>query len=86
MSTVFSGTPAMTSRGLKEVDFEQIGRFLDTAIQITLDVQARYGKLLKDFNRGLEGNEAIHLLRSQVEEWSACFPMPGFDVSKLPMV
>lgn len=45
------GTPAMTSRGLKEADFEQIGEFLHRVVQICLEVQESHGKLLKDWTR-----------------------------------
>ncbi|TYH24786.1 hypothetical protein ES288_A03G117500v1 [Gossypium darwinii] len=47
------GTPAMTSRGLVEKDFEGIGELLDRAVKITFNIQKQYGKLLKDFNKGL---------------------------------
>ena len=73
----------MTSRGCKEADFEQIGTFLVRAIDITLNIQKDHGKLLKDFNKGLEGNKEIEELKREVKKWSASFAMPGFDVSKL---
>ena len=73
----------MTSRGCKEADFEQIGKFLVRAIDITLNIQKEHGKLLKDFNKGLEGNKEIAELKREVEKWSTSFGMPGFDVSKL---
>merc|ERR1712151_1054003 len=34
------GAPAMTSRGLKEADFEKIGEFLLEALQFSIDLQA----------------------------------------------
>eukprot|EP00252_Welwitschia_mirabilis_P027121 TRINITY_DN918_c0_g1_i1.p1 TRINITY_DN918_c0_g1~~TRINITY_DN918_c0_g1_i1.p1 ORF type:complete len:472 (-),score=69.59 TRINITY_DN918_c0_g1_i1:358-1773(-) len=77
------GTPAMTSRGLKEADFEQIGEFLHQAINITLKVQKEYGKLLKDFNKGLANNKEIEDLKAQVEKFAASFDMPGFDVTTM---
>jgi glycine/serine hydroxymethyltransferase len=36
---VILGAPAMTSRGLKEKDFEQIVDFLERAVNIMLKVQ-----------------------------------------------
>lgn len=33
------GTPALTTRGLKEADFEKVAGFLDRAVKIALDVQ-----------------------------------------------
>ena len=49
------GAPAMTSRGLKEADFEAIADMLHDVLTICKDVQASSGRLLKDFNRGLDG-------------------------------
>eukprot|EP00850_Spirogloea_muscicola_P021305 SM000244S08540 [mRNA] locus=s244:121374:124783:+ [translate_table: standard] len=77
------GAPAMTSRGLKEADFEQIGDFLARAIAITLTVQKEHGKLLKDFNKGVNDNKDIAALRSDVEKFASSFDMPGFDVNDL---
>eukprot|EP00246_Nothoceros_aenigmaticus_P011479 TRINITY_DN312_c0_g1_i1.p1 TRINITY_DN312_c0_g1~~TRINITY_DN312_c0_g1_i1.p1 ORF type:complete len:472 (+),score=92.01 TRINITY_DN312_c0_g1_i1:150-1418(+) len=73
------GTPAMTSRGLKEGDFEKIGEFLSRAVDITLSIQKEHGKLLKDFNKGLVNNKDIAGLKEDVEKFAASFDMPGFD-------
>lgn len=78
-----TGTPAMTSRGLVEKDFEQIGEFLHQAVTITLNIQKQYGKLLKDFNKGLVNNKDIEDLKIDVEKFSASFDMPGFLMSEM---
>ena len=77
------GAPAMTSRGLKETDFEQIADFLHEVLLVCKDVQGSAGRLLKDFNRGLDADPRIKAIRTKVEAFAAAFPMPGFDVSKL---
>lgn len=77
------GTPAMTSRGLVEKDFEQIAEFLHRAVSITLNIQKEYGKLLKDFNKGLVKNKDIEDLKADVEKFSASFDMPGFLTSEM---
>lgn len=77
------GAPAMTSRGLKEKDFEQIAEFLERAVNITLKVQKEKGKLLKEFNKGVENNAEIAALKADVEKFSMSFDMPGFDVNNL---
>jgi glycine hydroxymethyltransferase len=77
------GTPAMTSRGLKEKDFEQIAEFLDRAVKITLKIQKEHGKLLKDFNKGVENNKDIADLKVDVEKFSMSFDIPGFDVNTM---
>merc|ERR1712060_1015070 len=74
------GAPAMTSRGLKEADFEQIGDFLHQGLQLALEVQSTTGKKLVDFAKGLEesGNAAkLSALRAKVEAFASGFFMPG---------
>lgn len=73
----------MTSRGLLEKDFEQIGEFLHRAVTITLSIQKEYGKLLKDFNKGLVNNKDIEQLKADVEKFSSSYDMPGFLKSEL---
>jgi hypothetical protein len=80
---IFSGAPAMTSRGLVEKDFEQIGQFLHQAVTICLNIQKEYGKLLKDFNKGLVNNKDIENLRAEVEKFADSFDMPGFTLESM---
>ncbi|TVU25548.1 hypothetical protein EJB05_28047 [Eragrostis curvula] len=77
------GAPAMTSRGLVEKDFEQIGEFLHQAVTICLNIQKEYGKLLKDFNKGLVNNKDIENLRAEVEKFADSFDMPGFTLESM---
>ncbi|MEW5307139.1 MAG: hypothetical protein WDW36_009553 [Sanguina aurantia] len=72
------GTCAMTSRGLKEADFEQVASFLAEVLAIAKEVQASSGKLLKDFVIALDGNAKLADLRNRVETFATSFPMPGF--------
>ena len=74
------GAPAMTSRGLKEADFKQIGDFLHRGLQIALETQSKSGKKLVDFLKALKEPEAqgkLTALRGEVEAWAGKFPMPG---------
>ena len=41
------GTPAMTTRGLDEKDFEQVAEFVHRAIQITRELQVSLGEGLR---------------------------------------
>lgn len=77
------GAPAMTSRGLKESDFEKIAAFLHEVLEECKEVQQKSGKLLKDFVVGLETSDTLKDIKRRVEEWAGSFPMPGFDVSAL---
>lgn len=36
------GAPALTSRGLKEADFEKIADFLDRVVKISVSIQVFY--------------------------------------------
>ncbi|XP_023730255.1 serine hydroxymethyltransferase 6 [Lactuca sativa] len=70
------GTPAMTTRGCLESDFETMAEFLYRAAQITSVMQQReHGKMGKAFV-----NKDIVELRSQVENFATQFAMPGQDM------
>ena len=79
------GAPAMTSRGLKEPDFEKIAEFLHQAVELALEVQASHGKMLKDWKMGLEDNAKVDALRAEVETWAESFEMPGFTRASVDM-
>ncbi|KAI5355417.1 PREDICTED: serine [Prunus dulcis] len=74
------GTPAMTTRGCVEADFETMAEFLLRAAQITVNVQREYGKLQKDFIKGLQNNKDIVDLQNRVETFASQFAMPGCDI------
>jgi glycine hydroxymethyltransferase len=73
------GTPAMTTRGLFEKDFEKGGEFLHQAIQLCLEIQKQYGTKLIDFQKGLENNEKIENLKCNVIEFSKSFQFYSHD-------
>uniref|UniRef100_A0A7S0EZ23 Serine hydroxymethyltransferase n=1 Tax=Hanusia phi TaxID=3032 RepID=A0A7S0EZ23_9CRYP len=74
------GSPAMTSRGLVEKDFEEIVGFVDRAIKITMELKSAHPEhKLKDFKALLDSSppEALKTLAKEVDQWSQKFPMPG---------
>jgi len=75
------GSPAMTSRGLKEQDFEKIADLLHEVSQVCLTVQATSGKMLKDFAKAIDGSSVLLEIRARVEAFAESFPMPGFSVT-----
>jgi len=77
------GTPALTSRNFKEKDFQQVGEYIHRCIQVAIKIQEKTGKLMKDFEPALPGNQDLHHLREEVETFSRKFPMPGFDTTGL---
>ncbi|XP_073013515.1 serine hydroxymethyltransferase 7-like [Typha latifolia] len=73
------GTPAMTTRGCLEGDFEVIAEFLLRAAQIASTVQREQGKLQKDLCKSLQNNREVIALRNCVETFASQFAMPGFN-------
>ncbi|RRT50869.1 hypothetical protein B296_00035437 [Ensete ventricosum] len=74
------GTPAMTTRGCLEGDFETVSEFLLRAAQIASTIQKEHGKIQKEFLKGLESSRDVAELRSRVESFASQFAMPGYDV------
>jgi len=77
------GTPALTTRGLKEEHFRQVADFLHQAVQIALKLQATSGKLLKDFDIAVKNSADVKALKIAVQTFITQFPMPGFDVATM---
>eukprot|EP00899_Mesostigma_viride_P022529 jgi/Mesvir1/3460/Mv11953-RA.1 len=73
------GTPAMTSRGLVEADWDKVVDFLERALKIALDVQEKSGTKMADFVAALSDNVELAKLKDDVLAFSSVFPMPGFD-------
>merc|ERR1711933_144141 len=71
------GTPAMTTRGLKEDGFVKIAGFLDRVLQISLQIQKEKGKKLKDFEEGLKDCKEIEALRTDVQGFASGLGYPG---------
>eukprot|EP00286_Rhodomonas_abbreviata_P029340 CAMPEP_0181301018 /NCGR_PEP_ID=MMETSP1101-20121128/7200_1 /TAXON_ID=46948 /ORGANISM="Rhodomonas abbreviata, Strain Caron Lab Isolate" /LENGTH=470 /DNA_ID=CAMNT_0023406295 /DNA_START=30 /DNA_END=1442 /DNA_ORIENTATION=+ len=77
------GSPALTTRGMKEAEFRQVGDLLHEAVTIALAIQATSGKLLKDFEAALATNADAKALKHKVQAFVTQFPMPGFDVASM---
>jgi glycine hydroxymethyltransferase len=74
------GTPAMTSRGFMEKDFEKVAEWIDRAVEITKEIKAETeGKKLADFITSLNKKEwpKITQLRNEIEEYALKFPTIG---------
>ncbi len=84
------GSPAMTSRGLLEKDFEQIGEFIHQGISIASKLKQDLAKQdkkkvsdFKDFLVQEPMSYGIKELRKQVEEFSVQFKPIGFTVDEM---
>eukprot|EP00877_Chromochloris_zofingiensis_P013818 jgi/Chrzof1/8690/Cz03g20190.t1 len=76
------GSPALTSRGFVEKDFEQVAEFVHRAVQITVDLKPKVGgKKIKDFKDYLDKNTVpeVEALRQDVESFAKQFPTIGFE-------
>ena len=78
------GTPALTSRGFKENDFEKIAEFLHELILIAKEIQGNSNSnLLKDFIVAAQSYPSLSEFKDRVEKFAQSFTMPGFDVNEL---
>jgi len=79
------GSPALTSRGFMEEDFEQIAEFLNEGVEITKALKASCpGKKLSDFKSFVHGDmPEIQALGAKVEAFASEFPSIGFNVDTM---
>lgn len=79
---ILIGTPALTTRGLLEQDFEQVAEFLHQAVQLTLRIDSSIpiglSKKLRDFRLALKQFQVeLNALREQIIDFASKFPIPG---------
>lgn len=82
------GTPALTSRGFQEADFEKVAEFFDRAVSIALKLKATdQGKKLKGFREmcavGPSVDPDLEILRNDVMEFACTFPTVGFEEGEM---
>ncbi|KAL4003174.1 Serine hydroxymethyltransferase cytosolic [Acanthocheilonema viteae] len=77
------GTPALTTRGMKENDFVKVADFIHEGVEILIKYQSQVGKTLKDLIAFTSSNEQfmadIDKLGEKVEQFASQFDMPGND-------
>jgi len=78
------GTPAMTTRGMKEADFVKVAQFLDRCCKLAVAIQEKHGKKLVDFEKGIADFPGVAELRSEVEAVGRSLPYPGLASKALP--
>lgn len=83
MIKFFSGTPALTTRGMKETDIDEVVNYIDKALKLAQEVTKISGPKLVDFNKALDENpdfkNKVAKLKGEIESYSKKFPLPGFD-------
>jgi len=78
------GAPALTSRNLKEADFEKVVDFIIEGVHLAIDIKnSCEGTLLKEFKTKMASDATYQArladLRDRVENFAETFPMPGYD-------
>lgn len=74
------GTPALTSRGMKEKEFERIATFLDRAAKLCGELHKANPKAKQaEFFKVLSTSEKVSALAKEVEAFAVTFPIPGFE-------
>ena len=81
------GSPALTSRGFTEADFEKVAELVDRAVTITKDIKAsgKAGTKVKEFREYVDASPppAIAELAAEVEDFAKRFPTIGFEKSEM---
>lgn len=82
------GTPAMTSRGLVETDFQHVTEFIYRGIEITKEIQAKAGSkvvTMKAFRDALDAGKhpKLDALKDEVTQFARQFPAIGFDEANM---
>jgi len=83
-SGVRLGTPALTSRGMKEKDMEKIAGWIARIIKEFRDTVLPEDKMfraqaVRDFSEKLAGNSTVQLVGKEIREFANAFPVPGID-------
>lgn len=79
------GSPALTSRGFVERDFDKVAEFVDRGCKITADIKksGKAGTKLKEFREYVDASPpaAIAELALEVEDFAKQWPTIGFEKS-----
>lgn len=74
------GTPALTTRGFLEADFDKVAEFVDRGVKIAAALKPKAGSKIKEFKAYLEAEKPaeIEQLRQDVEVFAKSFITIGF--------
>lgn len=77
------GTPALTTRGMKEADIDRVVDYIDKALKLAQEITKVSGPKVADFNKTIEESAdfkaKIKSLKEEIENYSRSFPLPGFE-------
>lgn len=81
------GTPALTTRGFDEADFDVVADFFHRGVEIAIGVQAQTGSKMVDFRaalaRGPDSTPELAKLRADVVAFARRFPPVGFTLDQM---
>jgi len=76
------GTPALTTRGMKEAEMAKVGewiaRVLDSINRYRLPAQGR-SEYIKQFKLDLQSNEVVQRVRQEIKDFCKAFSVPGIN-------
>ena len=67
------GISVLTSRGFKEEDIIKVVEFIDSVIQIALEIQKKSGPKLVDFIKAMEINEVLINIKKNINIFANTF-------------
>ena len=76
------GTPAITTRGLVTKHMDQVVKFINSAMELAVDIQKTSGPKLVDFKKSLQDEKftaKIKALKNEVENFALQFRLPGHE-------
>nr|CAB3266058.1 serine hydroxymethyltransferase, cytosolic [Phallusia mammillata] len=79
------GSPALTSRGLNENDFQKVAEFVDRGVQLTVEIQSSLSPkaTFKDFKTKLYGDPGVQQkiteIKNEVTAFARGFSIPGLQ-------
>jgi glycine hydroxymethyltransferase len=81
-SGVRLGTPALTTRGMKEAEMEKVGAWIARAVEEVKDRRLPAGKeeraaYLAAFKKEVKNNKTLLAIKDEIREFVKPFPVPG---------
>lgn len=69
------GTPAITTRGLKENDMQYLADIINRVIDLGVKIQSEYNPItIKEFSQYFESSTELKIIQSEITNWMKQFP------------